>query len=342
MSAARGPLPAHPGQTTTRSAGSDRLSARVTSCIRNVVRPRCHALGMPRTCICRRPGRAPGEAVLRGQPRATARPRHEGQHDAVPPAARRPVADVAARRLPDRERRAQPLAEGDGRAALRRAGQPHHRPDGPDAPQHPERIRRGHHRRAGADRPTAPQHRLRPAAPDGPDAGPGLVGSGRCGWPWCPGPWPIRSGSSPSCETSGPWSRTRSSWAGARSSQLAEELQDRAGQGLRDVPFSPRRGGRRHQVHGRGGPARPDPDGPAADAAVQPVAVRRRPLPRQARRVVAGRRSRRGGRFARLAPVPGGLGPHQAPPRPDGRGGRHRACTSPRASSAASRPRWRS
>jgi hypothetical protein len=34
---------------------------------------------------------------------------------------------------------------------------------------------------------------------------------------WCPGPWPIRSGSSQSCETSGPWSRMRFSWAGVPS-----------------------------------------------------------------------------------------------------------------------------
>src|SRR3984893_16533582 len=50
--------------------------------------------------IARRPGRAPGEAVLRGQPRAAARARHDRPRDAVPRAQRRSVAEAASRRLP--------------------------------------------------------------------------------------------------------------------------------------------------------------------------------------------------------------------------------------------------
>src|ERR1700730_1031309 len=50
--------------------------------------------------IARRPGRPPGEAVLRGQPRAAARARHDRPRDAVPRAQRRSVAEAASRRLP--------------------------------------------------------------------------------------------------------------------------------------------------------------------------------------------------------------------------------------------------
>src|SRR5438132_1424211 len=102
-----------------------RTSGRLVA--RGFVRSRCHALPHAPNIIARRAGRAPGAAVLRGQPRAAARARHERQRDAVPRPARWPVADTATRRLPDRERRAEPFAERGGRAALRRAGQPYYR-----------------------------------------------------------------------------------------------------------------------------------------------------------------------------------------------------------------------
>ena len=76
-------------------------------------------------------------------------------------------------------------------------------------------------------------------------------------------------------------------------SQLADELRTGPVRGSAAVPLGSRRGGRWHQVYGRRRSPRRRPDGAAADAAVQPVLVRRRPLPGQAGRMVAGCRGRR-------------------------------------------------
>ena len=66
---------------------------------------------------------------------------------------------------------AEPAAEADGRPALRRAGQPHHRASRPDALRAAQPGDAGDGRRAGAGRAAAAQHQFRPAAPDGSGAG---------------------------------------------------------------------------------------------------------------------------------------------------------------------------